>query len=137
MFTLSYECPTCKKTIGVGTGAIPEKKCCSECGTELINVTKPEEMINFGEKKENEVKETTKTEEKFLADLPKGLTLREQNPNCNKQGHLCATMDGQLCCLTPEEHVEDSDGNIPLFDVKACSKNPKGNLEFNEVTENE
>lgn len=59
----------------------------------------------------------------FQVDLPKELSLREnQNPMCNKNGHLCALFRNQLCCL---EVKPEQDGNhLSLFEMRACSKNP-------------
>lgn len=109
--------------MGMNADSQPKTLFCQDCGAKMIPET-PELQI---ETKETENVNT----EKFLDNLPKGMKLRPQNPNC--KGHYCADMDGQLCCLTPLEHIEDKDGLTPLFDVNVCSKNPKGHLEFSEV----
>jgi hypothetical protein len=41
--------------------------------------------------------------ESFDAELPIGTFLRKQNPECTKQGKLCAVMDSQLVCFSPEK----------------------------------
>lgn len=61
--------------------------------------------------------------------LPKNLKLREQNPECNKSGHLCAEFNGQKACLIPKIE-ENSDDTTTLFDIKPCLKTGKEKLEI-------
>jgi hypothetical protein len=65
-------------------------------------------------------------------ELPKGLKLREQNPECNKSGHMCALFNGQKACLIPLKPKTDSEGNLEIFEIKPCIKEGKKGLEINE-----
>lgn len=54
--------------------------------------------------------------------LPNGMTLRQQNPDCNNKGCICATMNKNLVCckLTLKS---DKDGSFEFFEMNPCSKN--------------
>ena len=58
---------------------------------------------------------------KYEIPMPKGMSLREQHPDCNNKGCVCSVFDGNLVCakvtLKPE-----SDGSFSFFELNPCSK---------------
>lgn len=139
MTSYVFKCPEC----GIFTTCGLNKDIfCSECGLKLILVNTIEDYPTVDSdkhqspelKEENQEETMNKSQEETMnLPFPKGMKLREQNPECNKQGHYCGDMKGQLICLTSLEKIEDKDGNTPLFDIKVCSKNPDKELTFSEV----
>jgi hypothetical protein len=53
--------------------------------------------------------------------LPEGMTLRPQNPACNKQQKVCAKMGENLVCAKLIMK-EDSHGNFEYFSLEPCQK---------------
>ena len=64
---------------------------------------------------------------KYEIPLPKdsGLEVREvQNPKCNQEGHICGLFRNQFVCLRLNLKPNEQ-GQLDLFDMTACSKNPE------------
>jgi len=60
--------------------------------------------------------------------IPKGTSLRPQNPECNKKSCVCLSYDKQLVCWKVE--VKKGNNGISLGDVTVCSKNPNKNIKI-------
>ncbi len=62
-----------------------------------------------------------------LIPVPLGFELREQNPECNKESKICATLDGNLVCCRIKLSI-DEDGDLEIFDLNPCCKNETGKI---------
>jgi hypothetical protein len=61
----------------------------------------------------------------YILELPPNEKLREQNPECNRKGHFCTTINEALTCFKVELST-DNEGRLCIGEVTACKKNPTG-----------
>jgi hypothetical protein len=118
--TYSVYCGKCKKY-----HFIHEKRevFCEHCGSKMI-------VELYENSKREEPKQEANSQIETIKKQLEGsqISLRTQNPECNAQGHYCATSkkDGEICLSVASEGVImklKELGIEPKFTAKLCSKN--------------
>ena len=120
-----FKCPKCEDFLIQAEEKAPF---CSECGSQRVLVNSYEDKSTVKQEPIQIVKPSIEALKKELAGSP--ISLRKQKPECNAQGHYCATSknDGDICLSRASEKTIQESKTVGIdakFEAKLCSKNPE------------